>query len=83
MHWKQSIRRKGWFKIIAYTFQEVNVQINLEFLLVRWIVFVLANLKLSIKEGEGTATGLAIVSAVPLLLIARRVVTFTLFRIVP
>ena len=47
------IKERGRFKIISSTLQEVNVQINLEFLLVRWIVFVLANLKLSIKEGEG------------------------------
>ena len=32
---------------------EANSQNILEFLLVRWIVFVSANLKLSIKQGEG------------------------------
>ena len=38
----------------------VNLQTNLKFLLVRWIVFVLANLELSIKEGEGMAASLVL-----------------------
>ena len=51
---------------------EVDLQINLEFLLVRWIVFVSANLKLSIKQGEGKAACFTMFSAVPLLLIVKR-----------